>query len=144
MLNRVHLPGERDHLVFLLHAHAGFLEHLAEVAVDDGVGGKLFTPEKPIVLDLQKPVPHAAARIGGMHAADDGNFLHDGQHFVFADLHGDGVGIAVGHHAAVEPWPAHAEAAGIVDDDQVRAALLDEFGADAGAGARGDDGLALS
>ena len=37
----------------------------------------------------------------------------------------------------------HAEAAGVVDDDEVGAALLDELGADAGAGAGGDDRLAF-
>jgi hypothetical protein len=37
----------------------------------------------------------------------------------------------------------HAEAAAVVDDDEIGAAFLDELGADAGAGAGGDDGVAL-
>ncbi len=72
-----------------------------------------------------------------------GHFLDHGQHFVFADLHGDGVGVAVGHHAGGRAVAHHAEAAGVVDDDEVGAALLDELGADARAGAGGDDGIAL-
>jgi len=38
---------------------------------------------------------------------------------------------------------SHAEAARVVNDDQVGPAALDELGADAGAGAGGDDRLAF-
>jgi len=38
---------------------------------------------------------------------------------------------------------SHAKSSGIVDDDEVAATAFDELGADAGAGARGDDGVAL-
>jgi len=37
----------------------------------------------------------------------------------------------------------HAEAAGVVDDDEVGAALLDELGADARSSAGGDHGVAF-
>eukprot|EP01035_Chromulina_nebulosa_P033396 gene33395-44716_t len=84
-------------------------------------------------------MPHASAGIGGVDAADDGHFLDDGEDFVFADLHGDGVGVAVSHHAGGRAVAHHAEAAAIVDDDEIGAALLDELGADAGAGTGGDE-----
>ena len=139
----VHFPGERDHFVFFLHAHAGLFEHAPEMAVDDGMGGKVVHAAETHLLDLAQPVPHAAAGIGGVDAADDGYFFDDRQHFVLTDLHGDGIGIAVGHHAAGGAMTHHAEAAGVVDDDEVGAALLDEFGADARASAGGDHGVAF-
>jgi hypothetical protein len=114
------------------------------MAVDDGVGREVVHAGEAHFLHLAEPVPHAAARVGGVDAADDRNLLDDREHLVFADLHGDGVGVAVGHHAAGGAVTHHAEAAAVVDDDEVGAALLDELGADAGAGAGGDDGVALS
>ena len=139
----LHLAGEGDGLEFLLHAHAGLFEDLAELAVDDRVGREVVDAREAHVLHLAQPVPHAAARVGGVDAADDGDFFDDGQHLVFADLHRDGVGVAVGHHAGRGAVASHAEAAGVVDDDQVGAAAFDELGADARAGAGGDDRLAL-
>jgi len=78
-----------------------------------------------------------------MHAADDRDLFDDGQHLILANLHGDGVGIAIGHEAAGRAVAHHAEAAAVIDDDQVRAAFLDELRADARARACGDDRLAL-
>ena len=76
-----------------------------------------------------------------MDSADDGDFLYDGEDFEFADLHGNGVGVAVGHHAGDGAVAHHAEAAGGVDDDEVGSAFFDEFRRDAGAGACYDDGF---
>ena len=76
---------------------------------------------------LAQKVPHASTRVGTMHAADHGHFLDDGQHFEFADLHRDRIGIAIGHQAARRAVARHAKAARIVDDDQVGPALFDEL-----------------
>src|SRR5262249_58423145 len=52
----------------------------------------------------------------------------------------DLVGIPVGHHAAEAAAAGHAEAAGVVEDDQVDAARLGTLGAEAGTGAAADNG----
>ena len=120
---QVHPARERHHLEFLLHAHAGLFEHPAEVAIDDRVGGKIVHAGEAHLLHLAEPVPHAAPGIGRVHAANHRHFLDDRQHLVFADLHGDRVRVAVGHHSAGRAVAHHAEAAGIVNDDEVGAAL---------------------
>lgn len=140
---KIHAAGESDHFKFLLHAHAGLFQHPAEVAIDDGVGGEIVDAGETHFFDLAEPVPHAAAGVGGVYAADDGNFLDDGEYFIFTDLHGDGIGIAIGHHAGGGAVAHHAEAAGVVDDDEVCTAFFDELGADAGASSCGDDGFAF-
>ena len=78
-----------------------------------------------------------------MHAADDRDFLDHRQHFVFADLHGDRIGIAIRHQTAGAAVAHHAEAAAVINDDQVRSALFDELRADTRARSSGDDGLTL-
>ncbi len=88
-------------------------------------------------------MPHPPTRIGGVNPANDGNLIDYRQHFVLADFHGDCIGVTVGHQAAGGAMTGHTEASGIVDDDQVCATALDELGADAGAGAGGDNGPAL-
>ncbi len=139
----IHFAGNADHLDFEFETHAGFFEDFAEVAVDDAVGGEVVYAAEAHIFDLKEPVPHATAGIAAMHAADNGSFFDDGQDFVFADFHGDGVGIAVSHEAGGGSASSHAETAGVVNDDEVSAAFFDEFGGDACAGAGGDDGLAL-
>ncbi len=104
--------------------------------------GKIVHPAEAHFLHLLQPVPHPPARVGGMNAADHGHFLDDRKHFIFADLHGNGVGIAIGHEAAGRAVAAHAEPAGVVNDDEIGAAFLDELRRDAGAGAGRDNGLA--
>jgi hypothetical protein len=103
--------------------------------------GKLLTPLKPISFTWSSQCHMRRRGSVAWTPQITGHFLDHGQHFVFADLHGDGVGVAVGHHAAGGAVAHHAEAAGVVDDDEIRATALDEFGADAGAGAGGDDGV---
>ena len=137
----VHATGEADHFELFLDGHAGFFEDAAEVAVDDGVGGEVVDAGEAHVFDFAEPVPHAAAGVGGVDAADDGDILDDREDFVFSDVHGDGIGVAIGHHACGGAVAHHAEAAGVVNDDEVGTAFFDEFGGDAGACAAGDDGL---
>ena len=113
----LHLAGEGDGLELLLHAHAGLFEDLAELAVDDRVGWEVVNAGEAHVLHLAEPVPHAAARVGGVDAADDRDFFDDREYFVFADLHRDRVGVTVGHHAGGGTVTGHTEAAGVIDDD---------------------------
>src|SRR5436309_11632902 len=140
---QIHLARDRDHLEFLFHAHACFFEDLAEQSVHDAVRGKIIHAGEAHVLDLKQPVPHAPARVGGMHAADDGDFPDDGQDLELTDFHRHGVGIAVSHQTARGAVAGHAETSGIVNNDKIGPAAFDELGADAGAGAGGDDGLAF-
>ena len=60
--------------------------------------------------------------------ASTGVFCDDRQHLA-GHVHDDLVGVAVGHHAAEAAAAGHAEAAGVVDDDQVDAAGLGALGA---------------
>ena len=108
------------------------------------MGGEIVHAGETHLLSLKQPVPHAPARVRRVHAADHGDFLHDRQHFKLADLHRHGVSVAVSHQAAARAVSGHAEAAGIVNDDEVGPAAFDEFGADARAGAGGDDRLAFA
>ena len=138
---QIHFAGQRDHLELLLHAHAGLLEDLPEHAVHDAMGGEIVHAGEAHVLDLKQPVPHAPAGIGGMHAADDRDFLHDRQHFELAYLHRHRIGVAVSHQTAGGAVAGHAKSARVVNDDQVGATAFDELGADTRAGAGGDDRL---
>src|SRR2546425_1187889 len=79
------------------------------------------------------------AGLRSVHATSTGAFLAHRQPFVLADLHRDGVGVAISHQAARRTAPGHAKPSRVVNDDEARAAFLDEFGADAGARPGGDD-----
>ena len=58
----VHLGGgEFDAVDFLLHAHVCLLDGLAELAVDDGVGGEVVDAGEAHGFHLLEEVPHAAA-----------------------------------------------------------------------------------
>ena len=140
----VHASSERDHFKLLLHAHARLFENLAELAIDDAVGGEIVHATEAHVFDLAQPMPHAAAGIGGMDAADHGDFVDDGQHFKFTDLHGDGIRIAIRHETSGRAVTRHAVAAGIVNDDQIRAAFFNELRADARASSSGNDRFAFA
>src|SRR5262249_15921501 len=133
----------RHHLEFLPHTHAGFFQHLAEPAVDNAMRRKIVHSAEAHVFHLEQPMPHAPARVGGVHAADHGDLVNHWQHFMLANFHGDGVGITVVHQPTLRAAPSHAEAARVVDDNEVRASFFDEFGADAGPGPGGNDRLSL-
>ena len=59
--------------------------------------------------------------------ASTGVVADDRQHLA-GHVHDDRVGVAVGHHAGQRPAAGHAEAARVVDDDQVDAAGLGALG----------------
>ena len=138
-----HPPGQGDHLDFLGEAHAGLLQPLAEVAVDQANGGEVLHAGETGRLHLGEEARHGAERIGAAHPGQDGRALHDGQDLA-GHVHDDAVGVAIGHHARQRAAPRHAEPPGVVDDDQVDAAGLGALGAEAGAGPAADDGDAVS
>ena len=78
-----------------------------------------------------------------MYAADDRNLFDHRQHLELANLHRDSVSISISHQPAGRAVACHAKTAGIINDDQVRAAALNELGANAGASARRDEGFAV-
>jgi len=125
---KVHLVGQGDHFDLLLHTHAGFFESLAIVTINDGVGREVVHAREAHVDDLTEKVPHAAAGVGGVDSANDGDLFDDGKDLKFPNLHCDGIGITIGHEAGGGARTCHAESSGIVDDDEVGAAFLNELG----------------
>ena len=101
--------------------------------------GKFCTPEKPARLHLVAG-RRFIRRNGSVPQtpASTGVSLDDGQHLA-GHVHDDRVGVAVGHQPGQRAAAGHAEAAGVVDDDQVDAAGLGALGREAGAGAGADD-----
>src|SRR5205807_1608779 len=84
---------------------------------------------------------HDTERVCAAHAGQHRGVFDDGKHLA-GHVHDDLVGIAIGHHAAEAAAPGHAEAARIVNDDQVNAAGLGALGADARARATTDNRFA--
>ena len=136
--------GQGHHFELLLDAHAGLFEHLPEMTIHDAVGGEVVDAAETHGLDLTEPVPHPTAGVGGMNSADDGDFLHHREHLIFANLHGDGIGVSVGHQATGRAVSAHPESTGVVDDNQVGPAFFDEFGADASTSSGSNNRLAAA
>ena len=103
--------------------------------------GKFCTPEKPSRIRSSRntsmwrngSVPHTPARTGV--------WATTGRTSRAISTH-DAVGVAIGHHAGERAAAGHAVAAGIVDHDQIGAAVFLAFGRNAGAGAGADDRLA--
>jgi hypothetical protein len=139
----VHPAGEGDHFDFFAKAHAGFFEDLAEMAIDYAMSGEIVDPGESHIFDLEQPMPHAAARIGGMDPTNNGDFFDNGKDFMFSDFHGDGIGIAVSHKAGGGAVTGHAEAAGIIYDNEIGPAAFNELGANARARAGRDDRFPL-
>ena len=130
-----------DHVHFQAVAHLRLFQSLAKRAVDQADGRKILHPAEAHGLDLAQEALHDAKRVGAADAGQDRRALDDRQHLA-GHVHYDLVGVAVGHHAAEAAAAGHAEAAGVVDDEEVDAAGLGALGADAGAGAAADDRLA--
>ena len=122
-----------------MHAHSCLFEGLAILSVHDGVGGEIIHAGESHVDDLAEEVPHATARVGGVNAADDGDFFDDRKDFKFSDFHRDGIGIPIGHETGGRSGSGHAEATRVVDDDEISSAFFDELCGDSGACAGADD-----
>ena len=76
----------------------------------------------------------SAAADAGYH----GDFLHDREYAV-RQLEQQVVAVCIGHQAARGALAVHAEEAGVIDADHVRAAALGKLRRDAGTGAGDDD-----
>ena len=103
--------------------------------------GKFCTPEKPIRFTSSRKTSMGAEGIGAVDPGDNRRVLDHRQHFA-RHVHHDRIGIAIGHEPGERAATGHAEAAGIVDDDEIDAAGLLAFGGKARAGAAADDRLA--
>ena len=137
----VHAACQPDHINLLLHTHAGLLQNLPELSIHNGVGGKIVHSAETHVPDLPEKVPHAPPRIAPVHTTDNRDLLHHGKNFKLPDFHRHGIGVAVGHEARGGAVPRHAEATGIIDDNEVSPSFFDKFGADSSAGSCRDNGL---
>ena len=100
--------------------------------------GKFCTPANPASSTWRRK--RGISRNGSVPQtpASTGVSLHDRQHLA-AHLHHDRVRVAVRHQPGQRAAARHPVAAGVVDDDQVGAALLGALGREAGAGAGADD-----
>ena len=102
----------------------------AEDAVDQADGREVLHAVEAHGLQLAQEHRHDPERIGAADAREHRRVAHDRQHLA-RHVDDDGVGVAVGQEAGEAAAAGHAEAAGVVDDDQVDAAALGELRRDA-------------
>ena len=131
-----------DHVDLKAVAHAGLLKVLAEHAVDKAHGREVLHAVEALILQLGQVLLHDAERVGAADAGENRGVLHDGQH-LGAHLDDDLVRVAVGKQARERAAAGHAEAAGVVDDEDVGAAGLSRLRRDARAGADAEQDVAL-
>ncbi len=128
-----------NHLNFLAVSHAGFLQILAEKAIDQPHGGEVLHSGKAELFQIAKKQVHDAKRIGSTNASQHRNLANDGQYFA-RHLQDDGIGVAVGHEAGQGSSPGHTVAARIVNDDEVGACGFGALGGDSSSRAGAQDG----
>ena len=107
---QVHLARQADDVDLELVAHAGFLEGLAHVAVEQADRREVLDAgeaERPQLLEEQL---RDDERIGAVDAGEHRRLLHDRQHLV-GHLLDDLVGVAVGEQPGRAAAPGHAVAA---------------------------------
>ena len=100
-----------------------------EEAVTQSHGREVLHPGESGVAHLLEEHFHQPGRVGAAHTGQNRGVLNDGQNLA-GHLHYDGIGVAVGHAACKRAAPVHAEAAGVVNDQQVDAAGFLALGAD--------------
>ena len=127
-----------DHLDLEVVPHAGLLEVRSERPVDEADRGEVLDARETGVEHVAQEVRHQTERIRAAHAREHRRVAHHRQHLA-GHLHDDRVRVAVGHEPGQRPAPRHPVAAGVVDDDQIRAAGLGALGRQAGPRARTDD-----
>src|SRR5204862_7450164 len=76
------IPPLSLHDALPIYTHPGLLEHVAKMAIHDGMGGEIVDATEAHVFHLQQPMPHPAARIGRMHATNHWRLLDDRQDLV--------------------------------------------------------------
>lgn len=141
--------GDANHLDFLFVAHACFFEVCAEVTVDEANGGEVLDADEADGFQLLEEFGHGTEGVGAADAGEDGGVVDDGEDFVCLRLLastryiGQDVGayhlnhnlisIRVRHQPSQRASSGHAETTRIVDENEVSASLLDEFGREANA-----------
>ena len=121
------LASHPDHVDFQPVAHPGLFEAHAEVAVEQADRGKVLHAREPRRLHLFQEQRHQSKRIGPADTGQHGRLGRDRQDFT-RHVHHDGVRIAVGHHPSQRTSPPHAEAARVVDHNQVDPPRLLQLG----------------
>ena len=107
---QVHLVRQPDDVHFELIAHAGFLEGLPHVAVEQADGRKVLHAGKAERLQLFEEEAGNDERVGAVDAGEHGRPLHDGQDLV-GHLLDDLVGVAVREQSGRAAAPGHPIAA---------------------------------
>ena len=137
--------GEQVQLIGLAHeldlepvAHAGLLEVLSELAIIEPDGGEVLDSGEAHLLQLWEKDVHDPEGVGSTNPGQHRSVFHNRQHLA-GHIHHDGVGVSVGKQPGQRAPSCHSKASGVVDDDQVHAALFTELGGDAGACARADN-----
>src|SRR6185436_11100206 len=122
------LAGLADHVHLESESHARFFESLSKAAIDEPDGGKILHARESGGEHFGEKVRHAAKGVGAAHSREHGSMTDNPQDLA-RHFHRDRVGIAIGHHARQGATAGHAEAAGVVDHNQVDAAGLGHFSA---------------
>ena len=138
---QVQLARQPDDVDFELIAHAGFLEGLAHVAIEEADGRKVLDAREAQRPQLFEEESGDDERIGAVDAGEDRRLLHDREDLV-GHLLDDLVGVPVREEPRGAAASGHPVAARVVDDQQVDAAGLFAHGREARAGAAADDRLA--
>src|SRR5579884_1344269 len=133
--------GHANHVHLESVAHAGLFQALPKAAINQADCREVLHTAEARRLDLAEEELHHTEGVRPTDAGQHWRVLHDRQDLT-GHVHDDAIGIPIGHHAAQAAPAGHAEAAGVIDDDQVDTACLGTLGTDAGAGAAADDRLA--
>ena len=138
---QIQLAGEPDDVDFELVAHAGFLEGLAHVAIEETDRREVLNAGEAQRPKLFEEESGDDERIGPVDAGEDRCLLDDREHLV-GHLLDDLVGVPVREETRGASAAGHPVAPRVVDDQQVDAARLLAHGGEPGAGAAADDRLA--
>lgn len=148
-----------NHVDFQVVGHASLFEVSTELSVDESDSREVLHACKAQVFQLLEEGGHGAERVGSADAGNDWSVFDDWQDFlglknvsewldhfeVIEPYHvnDDIVSIAIGHESCQRAPSRHAKATAVVDDDEVTAAGLDEFGREANSSSGAYNGLAL-
>ena len=75
---QAHFAGRRDHVHFLVEAHAGLFESDANGAVEEADGGEVLHAAEPGISHVLQEALHNAKGIGAADAGEHGRAFDDG------------------------------------------------------------------
>ncbi len=133
--------GLANHVDFQAVAHASLFQIGAQRAVEQSHGGEVLHAGKTGPIDIAQEKLHHPEGISSADAGQHRRVPDDREHL--ADhVHDNRIRVAIGEQPGQRTAAGHAEAARVIDDQQVDAAGFGKLGAQSGAGAAADDGLA--